>query len=130
MYAAQCGLHRLSTRAYVQARYPDCGGPGGLSTALHISRNFPPLASRVLVLEKARYPRSRLCAGGLVYDAEVILERLGLDVSEVPHVDVDRIHFDFETKGLSLRMPGDRLYASSAAMNSIPGWQKKQERGE
>jgi flavin-dependent dehydrogenase len=82
------------------------GGPGGLSTALHIARDFPHLASRLLVLEKARYPRSKLCAGGLVLDAEIILQRLGLDVSEVPHVDVDRIHFDFETKGLTISMPG------------------------
>jgi glycine/D-amino acid oxidase-like deaminating enzyme len=34
------------------------GGPAGLSTALHIARDFPHLTPRVLVLEKARYPRS------------------------------------------------------------------------
>jgi menaquinone-9 beta-reductase len=81
------------------------GGPGGLSTALHIVRDFPHLAPRILILEKARYPRPKLCAGGLVLDAEVILQRLGLDVSEVPHVDADRIQFDFEASGLDLRVP-------------------------
>jgi len=81
------------------------GGPGGLSTALHLARDFPALAARITVLEKARYPRAKLCAGGLVVDAEVLLQRLGLDVSEVPHVDADRIHFDFEGKGLTLRAP-------------------------
>jgi flavin-dependent dehydrogenase len=81
------------------------GGPSGLSTALHLARNYPHLTTRILILEKARYPRSKLCAGGLVIDAEVILERLGLDVSEVPHVDTDRIHFDFEARGLSIRVP-------------------------
>ena len=81
------------------------GGPGGLSTALHLARDFPQLASRVLILEKARYPRLKLCAGGLVIDAEIILQRLGLDVSEVPHVDADRIHFAFEAKGLAIRFP-------------------------
>jgi flavin-dependent dehydrogenase len=80
------------------------GGPSGLSTALHIARDFPSLTARVLILEKARYPRPKLCAGGLVIDAEVILQRLGLDVSEVPHVDADRIHFDFESKGLEIRV--------------------------
>lgn len=82
------------------------GGPGGLSTALHIARDFPHLPPRILVLERERYPRFKLCAGGLVADAEAILQRLGLDVGEVPHVDVDRIHFDFEAKGLCIRMPG------------------------
>lgn len=81
------------------------GGPGGLSTALHLARDFTHLVPRILILEKARYPRPKLCAGGLVFDAEIILQRLGLDVSEVPHVDVDDIHFDFEAKGFKIRMP-------------------------
>src|SRR6266498_5247300 len=81
------------------------GGPSGLSTALHITRDFPELAPRILILEKARYPRPKLCAGGLVIDAEVILQKLGLDVSEVPHVDVEDIHFDFRAKGLNIRIP-------------------------
>ncbi len=81
------------------------GGPSGLSTALHIARDFPALASRILILEKARYPRSKLGAGGLVLDAEVILQRLGLDVSEIPHVDVEDIHFDFQAKGLNIKIP-------------------------
>ncbi len=81
------------------------GGPAGLSTALHLVRDFPDLSTCILILEKARYPRSKLCAGGLVIDAEVILQRLGLDVSEVPHVDVEDIHFEFQAKGLSIRIP-------------------------
>jgi flavin-dependent dehydrogenase len=81
------------------------GGPSGLSTALHLARDFPELTPRILILEKRRYPRPKLCAGGLVVDAEILLQRLGLDVSELPHVDADHIHFDFEAKGLNLRVP-------------------------
>lgn len=81
------------------------GGPAGLSTALHLVRDFPTLSNRILILEKARYPRLKLCAGGLVLDAEVILQRLGLDVSEVPHVNVDSIHFDFQARGLRIHIP-------------------------
>ena len=81
------------------------GGPSGLSTALHLHRIAPHLASRILILEKEHYPRFKLCAGGLTIDAENILERLGLDVNEVPHVLADDIHFDFETKGLNVRRP-------------------------
>ena len=81
------------------------GGPSGLSTALHLARDFPHLIPHILILEKARYPRPKLCAGGLVIDAEVILQRLGLDVSEVPHVDAERMHFEFEAKGLAIRVP-------------------------
>ena len=81
------------------------GGPSGLSTALHLIKINPLLAPRILILEKENYPRFKLCAGGLVIDAEVILERLGLDVREVPHVDAPNIRFDFAGKGLNVRVP-------------------------
>ncbi|MCL5610970.1 MAG: NAD(P)/FAD-dependent oxidoreductase [Chloroflexi bacterium] len=80
-------------------------GPSGLSTALHLVKDFPHLAERILVLEKAHHPRPKLCAGGLVADAEVILQRLGLDVTEAPHVDVSAAHFDFAGKGLTISLP-------------------------
>jgi flavin-dependent dehydrogenase len=80
------------------------GGPGGISTALHLAKDFPHLTHRILILEKKAYPRPKLCAGGLVIDAEVLLEHLGLDVREVPHVDADRIRFDFEGRGLTLQV--------------------------
>ena len=79
------------------------GGPSGLSTALHLHRIAPHLTHRILILEKEHYPRFKLCAGGLTIDAEIILERLGLDVNEVPHVLADNVHFDFESKGLRIR---------------------------
>jgi flavin-dependent dehydrogenase len=78
------------------------GGPAGLSTALHLARLDPSLASRILILEKGHYPRPKLCAGGLITDAEVILKRLGLDVTQIPHVDVDTTHFDFAGRGLKI----------------------------
>ena len=81
------------------------GGPSGLSTALHLARLAPELIARTLVLEKAHYPRVKLCAGGLVSDAEVILQGLGLDVSEVPHVDASAAHLDFAGKGLTISLP-------------------------
>ena len=81
------------------------GGPAGLSTALHLNQIAPQQTGRILLLEKAHYPRLKLCAGGLVVDAEVILEGLGLDVSEVPHVDASAAHLDFAGKGLKVSTP-------------------------
>jgi len=87
------------------------GGPAGLSTALHLQRLAPHLISsplgipRVLLLEKEQYPRFKLCAGGLTLDAEIILKRLDLNLDEVPHVFADDIHFDFEAKGVTVRIP-------------------------
>ena len=81
------------------------GGPAGLSTALHLKQIAPHLADRTLLLEKAHYPRPKLCAGGLTADAEVILEELGLDVSEIPHMDASAAHLDFAGKGLTVSVP-------------------------
>lgn len=81
------------------------GGPSGLSTALHLAKFAPHLTPRILILEKEHYPRPKLCAGGLVVDAERILEALGLDVNEVPNVTSSEIRFDFGGNGLRVRMP-------------------------
>ncbi|HEY2979724.1 MAG TPA: NAD(P)/FAD-dependent oxidoreductase [Anaerolineales bacterium] len=79
------------------------GGPAGLSTALHLAQLAPELTSRILIIEKAHYPRQKLCAGGLLDDAEVILERLGLDVREVPHADAAAAHMDFAGRGAKIQ---------------------------
>jgi menaquinone-9 beta-reductase len=81
------------------------GGPSGLSTALHLQKLAPPLSLRILLLEKEHYPRPKLCAGGLTLDAEILLERLALNLDEVPSVFAEDIHFDFESKGLTVRVP-------------------------
>jgi len=81
------------------------GGPSGLATALHLQQIAPHLTHRILLLEKEHYPRFKLCAGGLTLDAEILLERLGLNVNEAPHVFADKIHFDFASKGLNIRIP-------------------------
>jgi flavin-dependent dehydrogenase len=78
-------------------------GPAGISTALHLAKLAPELIGRTLILEKARHPRHKLCGGGLLPDAEVILQRLGLDCREVPHCDVDWAHFDFDGQGFRMR---------------------------
>ncbi len=78
-------------------------GPAGISTALHLAQIAPELVSRTLILEKARHPRPKLCGGGVLPDGEVVLRNLGLDITEIPHVDVDWSHFDFDGKGMTMR---------------------------
>ncbi len=86
-------------------------GPAGLSTALHLAQAAPGLVPRTLILEKSRHPRHKLCGGGLLADAEVILERLGLDVTEIPHFDVDWAHFDYGGQGFRMRSEKKGKYA-------------------
>ncbi|HKV55689.1 MAG TPA: FAD-dependent monooxygenase [Candidatus Binataceae bacterium] len=62
-------------------------GPAGLATALHLLRNDPALAGRIVALEKARHPRFKVCAGGLIPRAIASLDELGLTLA-VPAVEV------------------------------------------
>ena len=78
-------------------------GPAGLSTALHLARVAPHLVPRTVILEKAVHPRPKPCGGGLLPDGERVLRSLGLDVTEVPHVDVAWAHFNFAGRGVSTR---------------------------
>ena len=83
-------------------------GPAGLSTALHLDRLLRANSERnerdpkpdTLILEKARHPRHKLCAGGVLPDGERILAKLGLDLTEVPHVDVDKAALNYQMKGM------------------------------
>lgn len=65
------------------------GGPAGAATALALVRADPRLAERILLLEKARHPRSKVCAGGLIPHTLACLDELGVGLV-VPHVMVDR----------------------------------------
>lgn len=66
------------------------GGPAGLSTALHLCRLDPAWAARILI-EKARYPRHKLCGGGITEYGLRCLSGLGLDIAEVPRVPIDEL---------------------------------------
>ena len=50
------------------------GGPGGSATAYHLARG----GARVLLCEKAAYPRDKVCGDGLTPRAVAALDAMGL----------------------------------------------------
>ena len=68
------------------------GGPAGLTTALALVRASPASVERVVVLEKATYPRDKTCAGALGARADKILAELDA-VPDVPSAPIDGISF-------------------------------------
>ena len=64
-------------------------GPAGAATALALHRDDPALARDVLILEKARHPRPKVCAGGLIPPGRRWLAEHDVAFS-VPHVTVGR----------------------------------------
>src|SRR5437870_3050742 len=75
------------------------GGPAGVATALALTNRQPALAERLLILDRATFPRPKLCGGGVSQHAEDNLERLGARV-EVPGVGVRRVKFILPDQGL------------------------------
>lgn len=84
------------------------GGPAGAATALALVRADPALASRILLLEKARHPRPKVCAGGLIPHTLACLDELGVGLV-VPHVMVDRARV--EVPGQRVEVDGARFCA-------------------
>src|SRR5262249_45886569 len=64
-------------------------GPAGTATALALHRHDPALARDLLILEKARHPRPKVCAGGLIPAGRRWLAEHDVPLA-VPHVTVHR----------------------------------------
>ena len=79
------------------------GGPSGISTALHLHAAAP--GARIAVLEKERYPRDKICAGGIGARAFRLLERIGVEVA-CPHVALDAVAIRVAGETVVVREPG------------------------
>lgn len=64
-------------------------GPAGLATALYLVKRRPPLAGRIVAIEKSAHPRFKVCAGGLIPKTMLALEELGIPL-DVPAIEVIR----------------------------------------
>lgn len=78
------------------------GGPAGISTALHVQAVAPHL--RVAVVEKARYPRDKICAGGIGARAFRIFEQIGVEV-DCPCVPIDAVALRITGHEIVVRVP-------------------------
>jgi menaquinone-9 beta-reductase len=79
------------------------GGPSGISTALHLQAAAP--GARIVVLEKERYPRDKICAGGIGARAFRLLEAIGVEVA-CPHVALDAVALRVAGETVVVREPG------------------------
>jgi menaquinone-9 beta-reductase len=75
-------------------------GPAGSSTALHLVRNDPAWARRMVVVDKAVHPREKLCGGGVTHIGQNILARLGLPF-EPPNFEVREVRLVYQDRSYS-----------------------------
>ncbi len=85
------------------------GGPAGISTALFLAWARPELGDRIVVIEKAHYPRDKFCAGGLGGRADRLLSsiKVRIDTPSVP------IH------GVSLRLADGGICARGGSIGRV-----------
>jgi flavin-dependent dehydrogenase len=76
-------------------------GPAGIAAAVALAARAP--GTRILCLDKARFPREKPCGGGLTGHAHGALAALGLTL-RVPHVacTTGRIAYDAHTRDVAL----------------------------
>jgi len=72
-------------------------GPAGISTWLHLQKESPELARRSIIIEKAIFPRDKLCAGGLCNWAAELLANLRVNL-HIPSLPVSDMEFRFGKK--------------------------------
>jgi flavin-dependent dehydrogenase len=80
------------------------GGPAGISTWLHLQKYAPKLAVKTILIEKAKYPRDKLCGGGIGAWSPYVLKHLGISL-DLPCVFVSDIDFIFHKEVFTLHQP-------------------------
>ena len=80
------------------------GGPAGISTWLHLQKYAPQLASHTLVIEKAVFPRDKLCAGGVGGWSADVLRHLEIKL-DIPYIFVSDLEFIFEKEIYHFHQP-------------------------
>lgn len=80
------------------------GGPAGISTWLHLQRYAPELAGFAVVIEKAVFPRDKLCAGGVGGWSADVLQHLEIEL-DLPSLFVSDAEFRFCGETFHLHRP-------------------------
>ncbi len=75
-------------------------GPSGTSTALHLVRQDPAWAKRIVIVDKAVHPREKLCGGGVTHIGQNILAQLGLPF-EPENFAVNEVRLIYQDKQYS-----------------------------
>lgn len=77
-------------------------GPAGSSTALQLTNLQPAMADRILVIDKAIFPRNKLCGGAISTEADRYLKELGIQPN-VPSFPINEVEYRFPSRSFVAR---------------------------
>ncbi|MBI2896085.1 MAG: NAD(P)/FAD-dependent oxidoreductase [Deltaproteobacteria bacterium] len=80
-------------------------GPAGSACALALAQEAPGIAARTVIIEKARHPREKYCAGAVSAWGVRLLEDLGVGVT-VPHVPIEGVRVRYGDRVAAARQRG------------------------
>ncbi len=81
------------------------GGPAGAATALFLCHLAPALRDRIVLIDKATFPRDKICAGAIGARADRLLETIGVHIP-VPSVATAGLQVSARCGTLTARLPG------------------------
>lgn len=79
-------------------------GPAGSAAAIRAATLLPERASRILVVDKAHFPRVKICGGGIVRRGDHLLHRLGVGPG-VDSASIDFARFIFPSGAVTVPRP-------------------------
>ena len=79
-------------------------GPAGVSTWLHLNKLAPALAANAVIIDKARFPRQKLCAGGVGGWSGSILNDLNIKL-DFPLLSIREVEFSYRDQKWIYRSP-------------------------
>ncbi|GAC1326468.1 MAG: geranylgeranyl reductase family protein [Chloroflexota bacterium] len=77
-------------------------GPAGCAAAIHAANLKPGRAFQILLLDKARFPRVKICGGGVVRRAEFLLHRMNVHL-DVHSTNIHAATFIFPKRKITIR---------------------------
>jgi menaquinone-9 beta-reductase len=83
-------------------------GPGGAATATHLARS----GARVLVLDRATFPRDKACGGGLTPRGVAAVDRLGVELRDDEAIRVDGLEMVGHGRSLTAAFPKTATWPS------------------
>jgi flavin-dependent dehydrogenase len=81
------------------------GGPAGAATALFLAAARPQARERILLIDKARFPRQKICAGAIGGRGDRLLATIGVEV-DVPSAHVRGLRVAARMGALASRLDG------------------------
>lgn len=94
---AICTMRTINTDIFIAG-----AGPAGTSVVLHLLHRDPSWAERVIIVDRAVFPREKLCGGAMSIAQDAAWLSIGVTPPAVPSIDVNDVYTFWGTDAYAL----------------------------